>query len=534
MALNFPDPTSEQTYIAPNGTTYIWNGTSWVVSPILPVSRGGTGFTTYAHGDILYGDSSNELNKLAAGTSGQALFTAGPGADPYWGTVSAGGGAGTVATASQYQIAGYYSGNGSSVVGSSSFTNDTSLGVVAITHATGSTSTFTGALTVFGGLGISGQINSSSIVTSGNAVFNGTLQFKGTGTFGDNAAVDTIAFNARSSTDFHPSTDNSRDLGNSTLGWKNFYVSGIGTLATLRVGTAANIFSTTESTTSSTGALTVSGGIGVGLTSYFGSSLIVEGGSSSSSTSTGALVVSGGVGIGGSLNVNSLSKFSEHVTIRSGKELRFYRSDDVNYTALKSANVSTDYTYTLPLTAGNSGEYLQTNGSGGLTWAAVNAGVTAVNAGAGISIPTTTGSVTVSIGRPVVLNLASGFTPVGIGTDYNIIRVPEGKNNTNTNYNIKKVIMGVGTTSSGTSTIRMEKSAGPHTGLVGFSNSSTASTANFMSADLSLIGAIGETSWITFVSGYGTVATGDRIRVNYTAVDAAHANFIIQCLLEEY
>ena len=91
MALNFPDSSIEQTYIAPNGTTYIWNGSSWVVTPVLPVSRGGTGFTTYAHGDILYGDSSKQLNKLTAGTSGQALLTAGPGADPYWGTVSAGG-----------------------------------------------------------------------------------------------------------------------------------------------------------------------------------------------------------------------------------------------------------------------------------------------------------------------------------------------------------------------------------------------------------------------------------------------------------
>jgi hypothetical protein len=157
-----------------------------------------------------------------------------------------------------------------------------------------------------------------------------------------------------------------------------------------------------------------------------------------------------------------------------------------------------------------------------------------LSAGIGISVTNGNGSITINNNRPVVLTLASGFTPVGIGTDYNILRIPEGKNNTNANYNIIKVVMGVGTTSSGTSTIRIEKSSGPHTGLVGFSNSSTASTNNFMSAELSLIGAIGETSWITFASGYGTAATGDRIRVNYTAVDAAHANFIIQCLLEEY
>jgi hypothetical protein len=55
-----------------------------------------------------------------------------------------------------------------------------------------------------------------------------------------------------------------------------------------------------------------------------------------------------------------------------------------------------------------------------------------------------------------------------------------------------------------------------------------------MSTDLSLLSGLGETSWITFASGFGTAATGDRIRVNYTAVDSTHANFIIQMLLEEY
>jgi hypothetical protein len=78
MALDFPNSSIEQTYIAPNGVTYVWNGTSWVVTPVLPVSRGGTGFTTYAHGDILYGDSSKQLNKLTAGTSGQAVGIANP------------------------------------------------------------------------------------------------------------------------------------------------------------------------------------------------------------------------------------------------------------------------------------------------------------------------------------------------------------------------------------------------------------------------------------------------------------------------
>jgi hypothetical protein len=126
---------------------------------------------------------------------------------------------------------------------------------------------------------------------------------------------------------------------------------------------------------------------------------------------------------------------------------------------------------------GGTGQQTYTDGQLLIGNTATN-GITKANLspGFGISIVNGNGSITINNSRPVILTLASGFTPVGIGTDYNILRVPEGKNNANTNYNIRKIVMGVGTTSSGTSTIRVEKSSGPHTGITGFSNSSTAST----------------------------------------------------------
>jgi hypothetical protein len=397
MPLDFPNPADTTTYTdITSGNTYIFANGSWSLQNILSATRGGTGFNTYNRGDILFGNVSGTLSKLGAGTAGSVLSTNGTGADPTWIAMSvSGGGAGTVATpGARYQIAGYYPGTGASVSGSSTFTNDTSTGIVSITHAT-----------------------------------------------------------------------------------------------------------------------------------------------TSISTTSGALVITGGVGIGGSLNVGALSKFSDHLEIKGSgpKELRLYETAGVYYVALKAGSVaSSSKTFTLPIVYGNDGEFLKTDGLGGLTWAAVTSGVSAVNAGVGLSVTSSTGSVTVKNVRPVVLNLASGFTPVGIGTDYNILRVPEGKSNNFTNYNITKVVMGVGTTSSGTSTIRVEKSSGPHTGTIGFSLSSPASTTNIMSVDLSLLSGLGETSWITFASGFGTAATGDRIRVNYTAVDSAHANFIVQMLLEEY
>jgi len=51
-------------------TTGTWNATT------IAATRGGTGITTYATGDILYASAANTLSKLAAGTNGQILTLA--------------------------------------------------------------------------------------------------------------------------------------------------------------------------------------------------------------------------------------------------------------------------------------------------------------------------------------------------------------------------------------------------------------------------------------------------------------------------
>ena len=160
MPIDFPNPADSTTYTNPaNGNVYIYDNGSWSLQSILSSARGGTGFATYNRGDILFGNASGTLSKLAASNSGYVLSTNGSGADPSWIAVSAGG-AGTVATpGSQHQLAGYYSGSGASVSGSSSFTNNTASGIVSITHATGSTSPSFGALLVSGGVGIAGTLS---------------------------------------------------------------------------------------------------------------------------------------------------------------------------------------------------------------------------------------------------------------------------------------------------------------------------------------------------------------------------------------
>jgi|9_EtaG_2_1085328.scaffolds.fasta_scaffold31848_1 hypothetical protein len=81
-----------------NGTSYICvanttgntppNATYWNVLAQAGTNGTDVGTTLTTQGDILYRDGSG-LQRLAAGTNGQALLTGGSGANPSWGTVSA-------------------------------------------------------------------------------------------------------------------------------------------------------------------------------------------------------------------------------------------------------------------------------------------------------------------------------------------------------------------------------------------------------------------------------------------------------------
>jgi hypothetical protein len=316
-----------------------------------------------------------------------------------------------------------------------------------------------------------------------------------------------------------------------------------GTLSKLGAGTAGSVLSTNSTGADPTWIAMSAGGGGAGTVATPGSA-----GRIAYYASTGASVKDA-IGLDYAASTNILTVTSQNTTdvvlqlkglssSQTGSVL-VYKKDGTSdsFVVDKDGYVSTGEwrSTTVSPTYGGTGQATYTNGqllignSSGSTLTK-----STLTAGIGISIFNGNGSITINNFRPVILNMASGFTPVGIGTDYNILRVPEGKNNTNASYNISKVVMGVGTTSSGTSTIRVEKSIGPHTSTSGFNLSSTGSTWNAMSADLSVLSGLGETSWIAFASGYGTAATGDRIRLNFTAVDSTHANFIVQMLLEEY
>jgi len=75
-----------------------------------------------------------------------------------------------------------------------------------------------------------------------------------------------------------------------------------------------------------------------------------------------------GITAGGSL----ISHFnSSGLTLKDGKALRLRDSGNSNYISLAAPALTSDVTLTLPSDDGNSGDMLQTNGSGVLTWQAV-------------------------------------------------------------------------------------------------------------------------------------------------------------------
>ncbi len=64
--------------------------------------------------------------------------------------------------------------------------------------------------------------------------------------------------------------------------------------------------------------------------------------------------------------------------LRNGKSLKLYDSDNTNFVELKTAATGTltsDFTYTLPSSYGTNGYFLQTDGTGGLVWAAGSGGI---------------------------------------------------------------------------------------------------------------------------------------------------------------
>lgn len=189
--------------------------------------------------------------------------------------------------------------------------NEVLYGTLSITNDTQSNNSATGALTVAGGVGIGKNLNVGGtfrVTDSTNSTDSNTgamIIDGGAGIKGDlNVGGLIYVLNTLTVTDLRvigttesTATDNGAAVISGGLGVAK-------TINADRINVqTASINSGTSATSTTTGDLTVVGGVGIGENAWIGGVVRVLSTETSVGTSTGALVVEGGVGIGGDLEV---------------------------------------------------------------------------------------------------------------------------------------------------------------------------------------------------------------------------------------
>jgi hypothetical protein len=129
---------------------------------------------------------------------------------------------------------------------------------------------------------------------------------------------------------------------------------GMGLAANLFVGGNTNIKSTVESTSSSTGALIVNGGVGLAANLFVGGNTNIQSTVESTSSSTGALIVSGGVGLAANLFVGG--------NIYTPNDVFFY--DGVSKTSYTSIGQDANGIFNITNTKSNGNYVINSNASG--------------------------------------------------------------------------------------------------------------------------------------------------------------------------
>lgn len=222
---------------------------------------------------------------------------------------------------------------GSSVASSAAFTSLTANGAVTFTQNIASTTTSNGTLVVSGGIGLTGAVNAGL-----SSTFNGLSSTNTTALSPANATV-TISPTGTGTVTIAPATlgtINNMSIGattHSTGRFTNLTVTGsltanssTGTSGQVLVSTGTGIqWSTSSAITNGTSNVTVAlnGNVtvtsaGTLITTLSNTNVNIPVNTASADTTSGALTVVGGVGIGGRLNVGSTTSLGGAVTITSG------------------------------------------------------------------------------------------------------------------------------------------------------------------------------------------------------------------------
>ncbi len=435
------------------------------------------------------------------GTSGQVL-TANTNGVASWTTVSgsSGAGSGTVAVpGAQYQVAAYYhSATGASVSGSSTFTNNTATGVVEITHTTESTSTTSGALQVDGGAGIA------------KSLFVGTTLSVGT----------TPSYNIPNNLGSFVSTVNSynqlviQNKSNGTSASANLVVNNDVSTDSTNYGEIGM----NSSTFSGSGALSAPNAVYVaaataplvlGTTTAHPIRFVVNNGA------TDMLYISE--------SGTAISCFA-NFGLRSASDLRFWNSGNTFYAGIQGGNTSANYLLTMPnapVGAGYSAILVDT--SGNMYFAPVGSGLASTINNASTPF--------IRARRALTIQFCAGYTPTSAGADSVTIKVPQSAVDgvTDVTYRLREFDVRVETPSSGPSRLQLEK----YTGTSAFAYAATG-TSLIGGFGVTLTGAAIYTTSVSTATFAGSfVTSNDKLRLNWTLLNATHANFSVQLTLEE-
>ena len=277
--------------------------------------------------------------------------------------------------------------------------NVTSSGYLFASKNENSTSTTTGALRVTGGAGISGNV-----FVGGNVSFKDSssnyVSIKAPTTAGGSYTL-TLPTTAGSASQFL-TTD-----GSGGLSWT--------TSAAFNGGTITNplyINDSTVSTSTSTGALRVSGGAGIAGNVYAGGNVVVSGNvvASANVVASGNVVASANVVVSGNVLVTrniGINTSTPGANLDVKGTIRLSGSTS-GYVGLSPAAAAGSTTYTLPSADGSVGQVLATNGSGGLSWSNGN--------GIRASVHTSSGTFTVPNGvtaiKVTIVGGGGGGVPV--------------------------------------------------------------------------------------------------------------------------
>ena len=214
--------------------------------------------------------------------------------------------------------------------------------------------------------------------------------------------------------------------------------------------------------------------------------------------------------------------FYSNVDIYAQNDLRLFNSGSSFFTGLQAGANAANYTLTLPTAQVSAGSSVMVVGSdGNMFFAAPGSGIAFSSATANTPIIRTK--------RPLNLQFAAGYTPLAAGPDNVVLTIPDSPLDgiSQITYRLRDFYIRVETPSAGSSRIQLEKSTG--TGAFTLAATGSSYLAGF---GLTLIGAgIYVTQTTSFAGAF--ITSGDNLRLNWTLLNATHANFAVQLLLEE-